>query len=345
MKNYGFIYIIAASMLLLASCNTQVKEDAKQSEETVKNDISDPLPSWNEGPAKKAIVEFVATVTDKNSSDYVKPIDRIAVFDNDGTLWVEQPIYTQITFAFDRVKELASQHPEWKTQQPFKGLLEGDMKAVGASGTKGIMEILVATHTGITNAEFEKIALEWVTTNKHPKFDRTYNTCVFQPQLELMTYLRAHDFKTFICSGGGIAFMRPMTEKTYGIPTEQVIGSSVVTEFQMKDGKPALIRTAKIDRVNDKEGKPVGINIHIGRRPIFAFGNSDADMQMIEYTLAGEGPRMGLFLHHTDGDNEYAYDRKSHVGVLDKALDQADANGWIIVDMKKDWNKIFPSVQ
>ena len=342
MNNYRFVFIIAASMLLLASCNTQVKEEAKQLEETVKNDISDPLPSWNEGSTKSAIIQFVTDVTTKGGPKYVKPGDRIATFDNDGTLWVEQPIYTQITFAFDRVKELAAQHPEWKTQQPFKGLLEGDMKAVGASGTKGIMEILVATHTGITNAEFEKIALEWVTTNKHPKFDRTYNTCVFQPQLELMTYLRAHDFKTFICSGGGIAFMRPMTEKTYGIPTEQVIGSSVVTEFQMKDGKPALIRTAKINFINDKEGKPVGINQHIGRRPIFAFGNADADMQMIEYTMAGEGPRMGLFLHHTDGDNEYAYDRKSHVGVLDKALDQADANGWIIVDMKKDWNRVFP---
>jgi phosphoserine phosphatase len=320
------------SVLLIASCNNQ-KQD------------SDPLPSWNEGSTKSAIIQFVKDVTTEGGPKYVKPGDRIATFDNDGTLWVEQPIYTQITFAFDRVKELADQHPEWKTQQPFKGLLEGDMKAVGASGTKGIMEILVASHTGITNAEFEDIVSGWLAANKHPKFNRPYTECVYQPQLELLTYLRANEFKTFICSGGGIAFMRPMSEKVYGIPTEQVIGSSVVTEFQMKDGKPALIRTPKIDRVNDKEGKPVGINIHIGRRPILAFGNSDADMQMIEYTLAGEGPRMGLFLHHTDGDNEYAYDRKSHVGVLDKVLDQADAKGWIVVDMKKDWNQIFPSMR
>jgi phosphoserine phosphatase len=335
MKSIRIVISLIFLTFLMASCNYEGKEK-------VNKESSNPLPSWNDGPAKSAIIQFVNDVTNKKSSKYVKPIDRIATFDNDGTLWVEQPIYTQITFAFDRIKELAGQHPEWKTQQPFKGLLEGDMEAVGASGTKGIMEILVATHTGITNAEFEKIALEWLTTSKHSKFDRTYNTCIFQPQLELMTYLRTHDFKTFICSGGGIAFMRPISERAYGIPTEQVIGSSVVTEFQMKDGKPALMRMPKINFINDKKGKPVGINQHIGRRPIFAFGNSDADMQMIEYTMAGDGPRMGLFVHHTDDVNEYAYDRKSRVGTLDKALDMADAKGWHIVDMKKDWNRVFP---
>ena len=303
---------------------------------------ADPLPSWTDGAAKTAILEFVAAVTNENGKDYVEPAERIAVFDHDGTLWVEYPMYTQLLFAFERVKELAPQHPEWKTTQPFKALLEGDMKTVGASGMKGLMEIVVATHSGMTAAEFEAEASEWLATAKHPRFDRLYSEAIYQPQLELLAYLRANGFKTFIVSGGGIQFMRPITEKNYGIPPDQVVGSSAVTEFQMKGGKPALVRQPKIDFVNDKAGKPVGIYEHIGQRPILAFGNSDSDMQMIEYTVAGEGRRLGLFVHHTDADREYAYDRKSHVGTLDKALDQADANGWIIVDMKKDWQTIFP---
>jgi phosphoglycolate phosphatase-like HAD superfamily hydrolase len=301
----------------------------------------DPLPSWNDGSTKRAIVEFVHAVTDKNGKDYVEPAERIAVFDNDGTLWVEYPMYTQALFAFDRVKALAPQHPEWKTKQPFKGVLEGDMKAVGASGMKGLMEIVMATHSGMTAAEFEKTVTDWLATHKQPKFKRLYTESVYQPQLELLAYLRANGFKTFIVSGGGIAFMRPISEKTYGIPPEQVVGSSVVTKFQVKDGEPVLVRMPKIDFINDKAGKPVGIYEHIGRRPILAFGNSDSDMQMIEYTMAGEGRRLGLFVHHTDADREFAYDRKSHVGKLDKALDQADANGWIIVDMKNDWKTVF----
>jgi phosphoserine phosphatase len=301
----------------------------------------DPLPSWAEGPTKSAIIQFVQDVTEQGGPHYVRPEERIATFDNDGTLWVEYPMYTQVLFAFDRVKELAPQHPEWKTKQPFKALLEGDMKTVGASGMKGLMEIVLATHSGMTAAEFEKTASNWLATHKHPRFKRLYTESVYQPQLELLAYLRANGFKTFIVSGGGIAFMRPMTEKTYGIPPEQVVGSSVVTEFQIKDGKLVLVRMPKIDFINDKAGKPVGIYEHIGRRPILAFGNSDSDMQMIQYTMAGEGRRLGLFVHHTDSEREYAYDRKSHVGTLDKALDQADTNGWIIVDMKKDWKRIF----
>jgi len=276
----------------------------------------DALPSWNDGPTKKAILEFVAAVTDESGKDYVEPAERIAVFDNDGTLWVEQPIYTQLTFAFDRVKELAPQHPEWKSEQPFKAVLEGDMKTIGASGMKGLMEIVMATHSGMTAAEFEKTASSWLATEKHPKFDRLYTECVYQPQLELLAYLRANGFKNFIVSGGGIQFMRPWTEAVYGIP--------------------------QIGFVNDKAGKPVGIHEHIGRRPILAFGNADADMQMIEYTMAGEGRRLALFVHHTDADREYAYDRHGHIGTLDKALDQAAANGWIIVDMKKEWKSVFP---
>jgi phosphoserine phosphatase len=302
----------------------------------------DPLPSWNVGPAKIAILKFVAAVTNENGSDYVAPAERIATFDNDGTMWVESPMYTQALFAFDRVKKLAPQHPEWKTTQPFKALLAGDMKTVGASGMKGLMEILMATHSGMSAAEFDKEVTDWLTTTKDKKFKRPYTELIYQPQLELMAYLRANGFKTFICSGGGIAFMRTFSEKAYGIPPEQVVGSSVVAEFQVKDGKPVLVRQPKINFINDKAGKPVGIYQHIGRRPILAFGNSDSDMQMIEYTMAGEGRRLGLFVHHTDAEREYAYDRKSHVGTLDKALDRAAAEGWIIVDMKKDWSAIFP---
>jgi len=327
----GFQFLLVGFFSIFAVCICSVANAA------------DPLASWNEGPAKKAILEFVAAVTDKNSKDYIEPSERIAVFDNDGTLWIEYPMYTQFLFAFERVKELAPQHPEWKTTQPFKALLEGDMKTVGAAGMKGLMEIFMATHSGMTAAEFEQEVSTWLATTRQPRFKRLYPKLVYQPQLELLAYLRANGFKTFIVSGGGMAFMRPFSEKTYGIPPEQVVGSSIVAKFQMKDGKPALVRMPKIDFINDKAGKPVGIYQHIGRRPILAFGNSDSDMQMIEYTLAGEGRRLGLFVHHTDAKREYAYDRKSHVGTLDKALDQADAKGWIIVDMKKDWKQIFPN--
>jgi phosphoserine phosphatase len=327
-SGFGFLLIDCVAIFAICICSVA--------------NAADPLASWNEGPAKKAILEFVAAVTDENGKDYVAPAERIATFDNDGTLWVEYPMYTQALFAFDRVKALAPQHPEWKTRQPFKGVLEGDMKAVGASGMKGLMEIVMATHSGMTAAEFEQEVSNWLATTKQRKFNRLYTELVYQPQLELLAYLRANGFRTFIVSGGGIAFMRPISEKTYGIPPEQVVGSSVVSEFQVKDGMPVLVRQPKIDFINDKAGKPVGIYQHIGRRPILAFGNSDSDMQMIEYTRAGEGRRLGLFVHHTDADREYAYDRKSHVGTLDKALDQADANGWVIVDMKKDWEKVFP---
>jgi len=302
----------------------------------------DSLPSWNDGPTKKAILEFVAAVTNENGKNYVEPAERIAVFDNDGTLWVEQPIYTQITFMFDRVKELAPQHPEWKTTQPFKALLQGDMKTVAASGMKGIMEIAMATHTGMTAEQYTRRASEWIETAKHPKFKRLYTELVYQPQLELLAYLRDNGFKTFIVSGGGIEFMRPWTGRVYGIPPEQVVGSSVRTEFQMKDGKPVLVRIPKLNFNGDKAGKPVGIYEHIGRRPILAFGNSDSDVQMIQYTKGGEGLRLGLFVHHTDAEREYAYDRKSHMGTLDKVLDIAAENDWIVVDMKKDWKTVFP---
>jgi phosphoglycolate phosphatase-like HAD superfamily hydrolase len=319
---YGFLTIFAISLTSVANA-------------------ADQLPSWNDGPAKNAIIEFVAAVTDKNSKDYVEPARRIATFDNDGTLWVEYPMYTQVLFAFDRIKTLAPQHPEWKTKQPFKALLAGDMKTVGASGMKGVTEIIMASHAGMTGDEFAQEVTKWLSSAKHPKLGCLYKECIYQPQLELLAYLRANEFKTFIVSGGGIQFMRPMTLKAYGIPPWQVVGSSIVSTFKKEDGKD-VVRMPKIDFIDDKAGKPVGIYQHIGVRPILAFGNSDSDMQMIEYTKAGEGRRLGLFVHHTDADREYAYDRKSHVGTLDKALDQADAMGWIIVDMKRDWKKVFP---
>ena len=302
----------------------------------------DPLPSWNEGSTKTAIREFVDKVTDRMSPDYVPPEERIATFDNDGTLWVEYPIYTQLLFAFDRVKEMAPERPEWKTTQPFKALLEGDMQTVAASGMKGLMEILMVTHSGMSEPDFQKMAGEWLRTTKQSRFNRPFVELTYQPQLELLAYLRANDFKTFIVSGGGISFMRAVTEQAYGIPPEQVVGSSITTEFKMVDGKQELIRMPKLFFIDDKDTKPVGINQHIGRRPILAFGNSDSDMQMIEYTMAGDGLRMGLFVHHTDAEREYAYDRKSKVGTLNKALDLASANGWYIVSMKDDWNTIFP---
>jgi phosphoserine phosphatase len=321
-------YLLLSLLLILFASSSAVAQDA--------------LPSWNDGPAKIAITDFVQAVTSEKGSDFVEPAKRIAVFDHDGTLWVEYPMYTQVLFAFERAKELAPQHPEWKTKQPFKALLEGDMKTVGASGMKGLMEILMATHSGMTAAEFEKLASDWLASTQHPKFKRPYGESYYQPQVELLEYLRANGFKTFIVSGGGIQFMRPISEKNYGIPPENVVGSSVVSEFKMKDGKPVLVRQPKVDFVNDKAGKPVGIYEHIGQRPILAFGNSDSDMQMIEYTMAGEGRRMGLYVHHTDDQREFAYDRKSHVGTLDKALDQAAGKGWILVDMRKDWKRIFP---
>lgn len=301
-----------------------------------------PLPSWNDTAPKKAIVEFVEKVTTEGSPDFVPPNERIATFDNDGTLWAEQPMYFQFLFALDRVKALAPQHPEWKTKEPFASLLKGDMKAVAAMGEKGAVEIVMATHAGMTTEEFEKIVTDWIATAKHPKSSRHYNEMIYQPMVELLAYLRANGFKTFIVSGGGIEFMRPWVEKAYGIPPEQVVGSSIETKFEMRDGKPVLVRLPKIDFIDDKAGKPVGINSHIGRRPILAFGNSDGDLQMLEWTAAGSGQRFMGLVHHDDADREWAYDRKSHVGQLDKAWDEAVAKGWTVVSMKDDWNTIFP---
>jgi phosphoglycolate phosphatase-like HAD superfamily hydrolase len=303
---------------------------------------ADPLPSWNDGAVKKAIMSFVARVTVSGGPDFVPAEQRIATFDNDGTLWAEQPIYFQLAFALDRVKAIARRRPEWKTRQPFKALLEGDTKTLATSGEKGLLEILEATHAGMTTDEFAKSVLDWIATARHPRFNRPYTDLVYQPMLELLAYLRANGFKTFIVSGGGIEFMRPWAEKVYGIPPEQIVGSSGVVKFERgPDGKPALRKLAQVEFVDDGPGKPAGINRFIGRRPIFAFGNSDGDLEMLEWTAAGDGARFMGLIHHTDAEREYAYDRQSRVGKLDKALDEGMAKGWTIVDMKKDWTKVF----
>jgi phosphoserine phosphatase len=303
---------------------------------------ADPLSSWNDGKAKQSVVAFVEKVTKEGSPDFVPAPERIATFDNDGTLWAEQPMYFQLLFALDRVKTLAPQHPEWKDKEPFASLLKGDVKGALAGGEPAIFQIVMATHAGMTTEEFEKIVKDWIATARHPKTKKPYTEMVYQPMLELLAYLRLTGFKTFIVSGGGAEFMRPWTEKVYGIPPEQVIGSSIKTKFEMRDGKPVLVRLPEINFIDDKAGKPVGINSQIGRRPIAAFGNSDGDLEMLQWATAGEGARLAVIIHHTDAEREWAYDRTSSVGKLDKALDEAKAKGWTVVDMKKDWKRIFP---
>ena len=303
---------------------------------------ADPLPSWNDTATKESIVAFVDKVTEVGSPDFVPAAERIATFDNDGTLWAEQPMYFQLIFAVDRVKALAPKHPEWKTQEPFASVLKGDMKAVLAGGEEALLKLIMATHAGMTTDEFSKIVSDWIATAKHPKTGRPYTEMVYQPMLELLAYLRANGFRTFIVSGGGIEFMRPWTARVYGIPPEQVVGSSIKTKFEMRDGKPVLVRLPELNFIDDKAGKPVGINQHIGRRPIAAFGNSDGDFQMLEWTTSGAGPRLGVLVHHDDAQREWAYDRESHIGKLDRGLDEAAKRGWKIVSMKNDWTDVFP---
>ncbi len=302
----------------------------------------DPLPSWNDGKAKQSIINFVTKVTEQGSPGFVSPSERIATFDNDGTLWSEQPMYFQLLFALNRVKELAPQHPEWKEKEPFASLLRGDAKRALAGGEHAVLEIVMATHAGMTTEQFENLVKDWIATARHPKTQRHFTEMVYQPMLEVLGYLRANGFKTFIVSGGGIEFMRPWVESVYGIPPEQVIGSSIKTKYEIRDDKPVLVRLPEMNFIDDKEGKPIGIHIHIGRRPIAAFGNSDGDLQMLQWTTAGDGPRFALYVRHTDAEREWAYDRTSSIGRLDKGLDEAQAKGWTVVDMKQDWKVIYP---
>ncbi|RON39900.1 haloacid dehalogenase [Pseudomonas frederiksbergensis] len=320
---YGLTLLLALALPLLVQAN-------------------EPLPSWNDGPAKNSIIEFVQAVTDQSGKDFVKPAERIAVFDNDGTLWSEQPAYFELLFAFDEVKRTAPQHPEWTTTQPFKAVLENDHKALAAAGMDGILKIFGATHTGMTTAAFDDDAKTWLSQAKHPKTGKPYTEMIFQPMLEMLDYLRSQQFKTYIVSGGDTAFMRAFAEKVYGIPPEQVIGTTFVTAFQLKDGQPSILRTAKLAHNDDGPGKPESIDAAIGRRPILAFGNSDGDLQMLQWTAAGTGKRFMGLVHHTDAKREWAYDRQSPVGKLDKALDEAKSRGWTIVDMAAEWRRVYP---
>ncbi|MGY6277574.1 HAD family hydrolase [Methylomonas sp. MgM2] len=304
---------------------------------------SSPLPSWNDTAAKRAIVAFVEKVTDLRSPDYVPVTERIAVFDNDGTLWAEQPLYFQALFAFERIKELAPQHPDWNRQEPFASVLKGDTNSALAGGEQALLEMVMATHSGMTTEQFIQLVSDWISTATHPTTGRRFTEMVYQPMLELLDYLRANGFKTFIVSGGGIEFMRPWSEKVYGVPPEQVVGSSIKTQYEVRDGKPILIRLPELNFIDDKSGKPVGINQHIGRRPIMAFGNSDGDFEMLEWVTSGPGARFGLLVHHTDAVREWAYDRESAVGKLARGLDEGPKRGWTLVDMKNDWKIIFPA--
>jgi phosphoglycolate phosphatase-like HAD superfamily hydrolase len=302
---------------------------------------SQPLPSWNDGPAKQAIVKFVTDVTTPGAPTFVATEDRIAVFDNDGTLWAEQPMYFQFAFMLDQVKAAAPKHPEWKTNPAFKALVAHDQKALAAMGLKPLLQLLATANSGMTTAAYDQTIRDWLASARHPKFNRPYTDLVYVPMQELLAYLRANGFKTFIVSGGSVEFMRPWAEKAYGIPPEQVVGTISQTKFAIVDGKPVLMRLPKIDFVDDGPGKPVGIDRSIGRQPIFAFGNSDGDWQMLQWTAAGDGPRFMGLVHHTDADREYAYDRQSKIGKLDKAWDDAVKNGWTVVDMTQDWSKVF----
>jgi len=304
-------------------------------------EAADALPSWNEGAAKGAIFQFVDRTTRAGSPDFVPPDERVAVFDNDGTLWAEQPLYVQLQFVIDRVRALAPRHPEWRTLEPFASILKGDVRAALAGGERALAELAMATHAGTTSEEFETIVSDWIATAKHPVTGRPYTEMVYRPMLELLAYLRAHGFKTYIVSGGGIEFMRPWSARIYGVPPEQVIGSSIKTRFELREGRPVLVRLPELNFIDEGPGKPVGIQTHVGRRPLAAFGNSDGDLQMLEWTAAGPGPRFCLYVHHTDAAREWAYDRTSSIGRLDKGLDEAKTRGWTVVDMKTDWKRVF----
>ena len=340
MKKTNFIIALVFCALIAVSCKNETT--VTTADENQKTEVTDPLPSWNEGDTKNAIMTYVGEVTSEGSPNFIPIADRIATFDNDGNLWSEQPLYFQFIFAIERVKVMAPDHPEWKTTQPYQSVLEDDMKKLMSYGEHGLLKIVMATHANNTVEEFEQIVKDWLATAKHPRFKRGYSELVYQPMLELLAYLRANDFKTFIVSGGGIEFMRPWVEGVYGIPKDQVVGSSVKTEFVMEDGVPKIKRLAELDFIDDKAGKPLGINKFIGRKPVFASGNSDGDLQMLQYTDSNTYPSFQLYLHHTDEEREWAYDRESSIGRLDKGLDEANAKGWTVIDMKNDWNTIYP---
>lgn len=329
---------------VLVACSSPQDKTAKKAEDDVsKTETQDPLPSWNDGATKQAILDFVKKTTTEGSADFVSVKNRIATFDNDGNLWSEQPLYFQLIFAMDRIKAMAKDHPEWENEEPYKSILEGNVEKALSGGTKSILTLVMTSHAGMTTNEFNAEVSDWLETAKHPKTGKPYNEMIYQPMVELLEYLRANEYKTFIVSGGGVDFMRVWVEEAYGIPPHQVIGSSNKVKYEINEaGTPALIKQGELNFIDDKEGKPVGIHQYIGMRPVFASGNSDGDYQMLEYTMAGEGPRFGLLLHHTDSVREYAYDRDSHIGQLNKGLDDAEQMGWTVIDMKNDWKRVYP---
>jgi hypothetical protein len=341
MKTRVNVSLIVFFLLVTLGCR-QKESQVTPEAAAVAESLEDPLPSWNEGTTKQAIMDFVEGVTREGSPSFVPEADRIATFDNDGNLWSEQPLYYQLQFAIDRVKAMAPDHPEWQDQQPFKALLEGDMEALMVEGEAGLIKLVMASHAGMTSDEFEASVRDWLQTARHPRFERPYTDLVYQPMLELLDYLRANGFTTFIVSGGGIDFMRPWVEEVYGIPPHQVVGSSIKAEFDYNAGSPVIRKLPELDFIDDKAGKPVGIYKFIGKKPIFASGNSDGDLQMLQYTASNPQGAFMLYLHHTDRDREWAYDRESHIGRLDKGLDEAKKNGWSVIDMKNDWKVVYP---
>jgi phosphoglycolate phosphatase-like HAD superfamily hydrolase len=336
-------YTFAFAALLFAGCSQPKKQESpQQKSDSTSISQADPLPSWNEGASKKAIIDFVTRTTTKGSADFVTAEQRIACFDNDGTLWSEQPLYYQFLFGLDRIKALSVQHPEWKKQQPFKSILEGDLKTALSGGRKSLDAILTATNNGITTSQYDSMAAVWLATAKHPRFDRLYTDLVYEPMIELLNYLRANGYKTYIVSGGVVDFMRVYSQQAYGIPPDQVVGTTIKLKYEVKDDKPQLTRVPEIDFVDNGPGKPVGIYNSIGERPVFTAGNSDGDYEMLQYTSTTTAPHFCMLVHHTDSLREWKYDRNSAIGQLDKGLDDAPKNGWLVVDMKNDWNVIYP---
>lgn len=342
MKFKIYFLLVTMALAFCIGCTSPAPKD--EATATVNHDmvVKDPLPSWKDGETKRAIIEYISRTTTEGSADFIPVADRIATFDNDGTLWSEQPVYFQLAFAIDRIKAMAPEHPEWRTRQPFKALLEGDLKTALAGGERAIMEIVMTTHAGMTTDEFSKTVSDWMSTATHPKTGKHYNEMIYRPMAELLQYLRLNDYKTFIVSGGGVDFMRPWVEKAYGIPPDMVVGSSGKVKYEVNNGQPRLIKLPELSFIDDKEGKPVGIHQYIGKRPVFAAGNSDGDYQMLQWTTSAPGyPRFGLIVHHTDAEREWAYDHESHIGRLAKGLDDAAQYGWVVADMKRDWKEIF----
>ena len=340
LKQIALIIIVIG---LMHSCKKETINDSLSSDESTFEQQSDPLPSWNEGDSKRAILNYVESVTDSNSTDFVPESDRIATFDNDGTLWSEKPAYFQLFFALDRVREMAPDHPEWKTQEPFKSALAGDMEGLGQQGLEGLLKLVMVTHAGMESEEFTAEVKRWIASAKHPTKKVSYTELVYQPMLELMEYLRAKGFKVYIVSGGGLDFMRAFVTEVYGVPAEQVLGSRIKTEFVMKEGKPGIFRLPELEFIDDKEGKPLNIQRIIGKKPVFAAGNSDGDLAMLQWTYTNSHKNFELYVHHTDSIREWAYDRESHVGRLEKGLDEAGEKGWTVTDMAKDWKVVYPS--